>query len=175
MHNLNRFLSQFEDVSKNTKGPNKSKSSGSNSVNPSSRLNGGVNFVLADIDTATSLVRSLHQPTLRSYVSAYVHTLTLIRIPSLISTCSTWDSLLLYRRVSQTNLIIGSNASDMIQHFLQHCHPSSHYPFYYLSVHPTCLVSYRPPRRVIHEYGYKVEFVDQVLCSMHGKTVLSIF
>jgi len=62
MHNLNRFLSQFEDVSKNTKGPNKSKSSGSNSVNPSSQLNGGVNFVLADIDTATSLVRSLHQP-----------------------------------------------------------------------------------------------------------------
>jgi hypothetical protein len=43
-----------------------------------------------------------------------------------------------------------------------------------ISVHSTCLVSYRPPRRVIHEYGYKVEFVDQVLCSMHGKIVLSI-
>ena len=39
------------------------------------------------------------------------------------------------------------------------------------SVHPTCLVSYRPPKRVIHEYGYEVEFVDQVLSSMHGKYI----
>jgi hypothetical protein len=36
------------------------------------------------------------------------------------------------------------------------------------SVHAECLVSYRPPRRVINEYGYAVTFVDQVLCSMHG-------
>lgn len=36
------------------------------------------------------------------------------------------------------------------------------------SVHAECLVSYRPPRRVIKEYGYAVTFVDQVLCSMHG-------
>mmetsp|Transcript_32796 Transcript_32796/g.55299 ORF Transcript_32796/g.55299 Transcript_32796/m.55299 type:complete len:431 (-) Transcript_32796:162-1454(-) len=36
------------------------------------------------------------------------------------------------------------------------------------SVHAECLVSYRPPRRVIHEYGYAVDFVTQVLCSMHG-------
>lgn len=42
--------------------------------------------------------------------------------------------------------------------FTHHCH----------SVHAECLVSYRPPRRVIKEYGYAVTFVDQVLCSMHG-------
>jgi hypothetical protein len=39
------------------------------------------------------------------------------------------------------------------------------------SVHAECLVSYRPPRRVIHEYGYAVTFVDQVLCSMHGTSL----
>ena len=61
MHNLNRFLTLFDDIPKNTKGPNKSKSSSSSnssSADLSSRLNGGVNFILADIDTATSLVRS---------------------------------------------------------------------------------------------------------------------
>lgn len=36
------------------------------------------------------------------------------------------------------------------------------------SLYAKCLVSYRPPRRVIEEYGYAVDFVDQVLCSMHG-------
>ena len=30
------------------------------------------------------------------------------------------------------------------------------------------LVSYRPPRRVIEEYGYEVELVDQITTSMHG-------
>jgi len=61
MHNLNRFLSVVDDASKNTKGvPNKSKGSSNSSVDPSSRFNGGVNFVLADIDTATSLVRPMH-------------------------------------------------------------------------------------------------------------------
>ena len=30
------------------------------------------------------------------------------------------------------------------------------------------LVSYRPPRRVIEEYGYAVEFIDQISTSMHG-------
>jgi hypothetical protein len=30
------------------------------------------------------------------------------------------------------------------------------------------LISYRPPRRVIDEYGYDVEFVDQITTSMHG-------
>ena len=30
------------------------------------------------------------------------------------------------------------------------------------------LVSYRPPRRVIEEYGYAVEHVDQISTSMHG-------
>jgi len=32
------------------------------------------------------------------------------------------------------------------------------------------LVSYRPPRRVIEEYGYAVEFVDKVSTSMHGSS-----
>ena len=39
-------------------------------------------------------------------------------------------------------------------------------------MHAECLVSYRPPRRVIHEYGYAVTFVDQVLCSMHGEWMM---
>eukprot|EP00605_Chrysophyceae_sp_TOSAG23-4_P000637 GSChrysophyteH1.ASY1.ANO1.718.1 assembled CDS len=30
------------------------------------------------------------------------------------------------------------------------------------------LISYRPPRRVISEYGYRVEFVTQMTTSMHG-------
>lgn len=30
------------------------------------------------------------------------------------------------------------------------------------------LVSYRPPRRVIEEYGYAVEHIDQISTSMHG-------
>lgn len=36
------------------------------------------------------------------------------------------------------------------------------------SVHARYLVSYRPPHRVIHEYGYNVELVDQLSTSMHG-------
>jgi len=36
------------------------------------------------------------------------------------------------------------------------------------SVHAQYLVSYRPPHRVIDEYGYKVVLVDQLPTSMHG-------
>ena len=36
------------------------------------------------------------------------------------------------------------------------------------SVHARYLVSYRPPRRVINEYGYKVKLVEQTNTSMHG-------
>jgi len=36
------------------------------------------------------------------------------------------------------------------------------------SVHSRYLVSYRPPHRVIHEYGYEVELVDQLPTSMYG-------
>ncbi len=36
------------------------------------------------------------------------------------------------------------------------------------SVHGRYLISYRPPHRVIHEYGYKVDFVDQIPTTMHG-------
>lgn len=36
------------------------------------------------------------------------------------------------------------------------------------SVHATHLVSYRPPARVIDEYGYAVEFVDKLNTSMFG-------
>jgi len=36
------------------------------------------------------------------------------------------------------------------------------------SQYAQCLVSYRPPRRVIEEYGYEVEFIDQMSTSMHG-------
>ena len=36
------------------------------------------------------------------------------------------------------------------------------------SQYAECLVSYRPPRRVIEEYGYDVEFVEQLPTSMHG-------
>lgn len=36
------------------------------------------------------------------------------------------------------------------------------------SQYAECLVSYRPPRRVIEEYGYAVEFVTQLPTSMHG-------
>jgi len=36
------------------------------------------------------------------------------------------------------------------------------------SVHCRFLVSYRPPHRVIHEYGYEVVLVDQLPTSMHG-------
>ena len=37
------------------------------------------------------------------------------------------------------------------------------------SVHAECLVSYRPPEKVIGEYGYDVEFVESLSTSMHGK------
>lgn len=36
------------------------------------------------------------------------------------------------------------------------------------SCHGRYLISYRPPHRVIDEYGYKVELIDQVSTSMHG-------
>jgi hypothetical protein len=36
------------------------------------------------------------------------------------------------------------------------------------SQHAQFLVSYRPPHRVIHEYAYDVELVDQCPTSMHG-------
>ena len=36
------------------------------------------------------------------------------------------------------------------------------------SVHGRYLISYRPPHRVINEYGYAVELVDQVTTAMHG-------
>lgn len=36
------------------------------------------------------------------------------------------------------------------------------------SVHSECLVSYRPPRRVIEEYGYDVTFVEKFSTLMHG-------
>ena len=36
------------------------------------------------------------------------------------------------------------------------------------SVHARFLVSYRPPHRVIDEYGYAVELVEQLPTSMHG-------
>jgi hypothetical protein len=36
------------------------------------------------------------------------------------------------------------------------------------SQHAVALVSYRPPRRVIEEYGYAVEFIDSFCTSMHG-------
>ena len=36
------------------------------------------------------------------------------------------------------------------------------------SCHCRYLVSYRPPRRVIDEYGYSVEFVDKIMTSMTG-------
>jgi hypothetical protein len=38
------------------------------------------------------------------------------------------------------------------------------------SIHAQYLVSYRPPRRVIEEYGYAVEFIDQCLTSMFGSS-----
>lgn len=36
------------------------------------------------------------------------------------------------------------------------------------SVHAKYLVSYRPPHRVIKEYEYQVECIDQLPTSMHG-------
>ena len=36
------------------------------------------------------------------------------------------------------------------------------------SVHATTLVSYRPPHRVLHEYGYEVELVDEINTTMFG-------
>lgn len=36
------------------------------------------------------------------------------------------------------------------------------------SMYAQYLVSYRPPHRVIEEYGYEVEIVDQIPTSMHG-------
>lgn len=36
------------------------------------------------------------------------------------------------------------------------------------SVHPRYLISYRPPRRVIHEYGYQVEHLHQMNTKMFG-------
>jgi hypothetical protein len=36
------------------------------------------------------------------------------------------------------------------------------------SCHAEYLVSYRPPHRVIDEYGYAVEFLEQFNTSMHG-------
>jgi hypothetical protein len=37
------------------------------------------------------------------------------------------------------------------------------------SVYPRYLISYRPPRRVIDEYGYEVEFIHQMNTKMYGK------
>jgi hypothetical protein len=36
------------------------------------------------------------------------------------------------------------------------------------SMYAKYFISYRPPHRVIHEYGYDVEFMSQFLTSMHG-------
>lgn len=36
------------------------------------------------------------------------------------------------------------------------------------SVYATTLISYRPPRRVIHEYGYNVEFIAKLPTNMCG-------
>ena len=40
------------------------------------------------------------------------------------------------------------------------------------SVHSKYLVSYRPPRRVIDEYGYEVTFLESTPTAMHGKTYI---
>ncbi|RYY86431.1 hypothetical protein EON63_05815 [archaeon] len=42
------------------------------------------------------------------------------------------------------------------------------------SVHASHLVSYRPPRRVMEEYGYSVKFVYSVNTSMFGKLCCSV-
>ena len=36
------------------------------------------------------------------------------------------------------------------------------------STYAEWFISYRPPRRVIEEYGYEVEFISQMMTSMHG-------
>lgn len=38
----------------------------------------------------------------------------------------------------------------------------------YCSTYAEWFISYRPPRRVIEEYGYEVEFISQMMTSMHG-------
>jgi hypothetical protein len=46
----------------------------------------------------------------------------------------------------------------------------------FCSVHCKYLISYRPPHRVLHEYGYLVTPIAQVPTSMHGKLLqLSVF
>jgi hypothetical protein len=40
--------------------------------------------------------------------------------------------------------------------------------YFNLSTHARYLVSYRPPRRVIHEYGYQVKEVGKINTSMTG-------
>jgi hypothetical protein len=41
------------------------------------------------------------------------------------------------------------------------------------SVSPKYLISYRPPHRVIDEYGYQVESIHQMNTKMHGKSLFS--
>ena len=44
-----------------------------------------------------------------------------------------------------------------------------YYNMYYIySKYAQYLISYRPPHRVMGEYGYAVEPVDQILTSMFG-------
>jgi hypothetical protein len=36
------------------------------------------------------------------------------------------------------------------------------------STYAEWFISYRPPHRVINDYGYDVEFISQMMTSMHG-------
>ena len=55
-------------------------------------------------------------------------------------------------------------------------HPSSSFLYIFLifsiwlcSIYAKYLISYRPPHRVIHEYGYAVEEMTHFITSMHGE------
>lgn len=91
-----------------------------------------------------------------------ISTLPTLWTLSLTSTCMILAFLLICKSPLPPNSTQG-------RHILRHC--SWILPFYKLyfgSYHAQYLVSYRPPRRVIREYGYHVEYLLKTNTSMHG-------
>ena len=105
MHNLDLFLSKVMAQDE--------------SIPVESRLNDGVNFMMGDIDMATSLDPFTH---------IYMYDLG-------------------FPPPLQQSIAVKFNNS----------------------VHARYLVSYRPPKRVIEEYGYDVECIDRLCTNMFGK------
>lgn len=108
-------------------------------------------------------------------IPLYVYSLLDCRIRLLIFTNSTSDSRLLYIKVllassmrGKLYILVSSLLSWTFVSFISLC-----IVFAWYSKYARYLVSYRPPHRVMGEYGYSVEPVTQILTSMFGTPVWS--